>query len=123
MEKVKLDKDYWANRYSDSNAPWDIGEVSRPIREYIDQLILDDRSILIPGCGYGYEGEYLWRKGFRNVYFLDFSNEPLKSIKIRCPEIPQENFICKSIFELNGTYDLIIEQTLFCALDPNLRNE
>jgi SAM-dependent methyltransferase len=25
-------------------------------------------------------------------------------------------------FELNGSFDLVIEQTFFCALDPSLRN-
>lgn len=120
---MSLDKSYWTDRYTNSDAPWDIGEVSRPIKEYIDQLEVDDRRILIPGCGYGYEGEYLRRKGFRNVYFLDFSREPLENIKQRCSEIPEANFICQSVFDVEGEFDLIIEQTLFCAIDPSLRND
>jgi hypothetical protein len=118
-----LDSNYWTNRYANLEASWDVGEVSRPIKEYVDQLCLDNRKILIPGCGNGYEGEYLLNKGFENIYFLDFSLLPLKNIKERCPKIPNENFICKSIFDLDGEFDLIIEQTLFCALDPVLRKE
>lgn len=119
--KTELDKDYWTNRYKNSDAIWDLGEVSRPIKEYIDQLVVDDRKILIPGCGNGHEGEYLLSRGFKNVYFLDLSEIPLASIKERCPEVPNNQLICKSVFELEGSFDLIIEQTLFCALDINLR--
>lgn len=122
-KKTTLDKDYWTNRYLTSDTGWDIGEASRPIKEYIDQLEVDDKKILIPGCGYGHEGEYLWRKGFRNVYFLDFSELPLEYIKARCPDIPSDHFICKSIFDLEDSFDLILEQTLFCALDPSLRKD
>lgn len=120
---LSLDSKYWTNRYLNSETGWDIGHVSRPIKEYVDQLEVDNRRILIPGCGNGYEGEYIWKKGFRNVYFLDFSEEPLKNIKSRCPEIPEENFLNMSLFDLEGKFDLVIEQTLFCAIDPVLREE
>ena len=31
--------------------------------------------------------------------------------------------LCCDFFELNGQFDLIIEQTFFCALDPSLRQK
>ena len=122
-DKPNLDKDYWTSRYQNADAVWDLGEVSRPIKEYIDQLEVDDRKILIPGCGNGHEGEYLLQNGFQYVYFLDFSELPLENIKSRCPAIPDNHLICNSIFDLEGSFDLIIEQTLFCALDPSLRED
>ena len=37
------------------------------------------------------------------------------------PEFPQENIIQQDFFDQGNNYDLIIEQTFFCALHPNLR--
>jgi len=39
----------------------------------------------------------------------------------RVPDFPQENFLLGDFFGHSGSYDLILEQTLFCALEPNLR--
>ena len=33
-----LNKEYWENRYKSDTANWDIGHISTPIKEYIDQL-------------------------------------------------------------------------------------
>ena len=117
----ELSANYWNKRYVNSQNGWDLGAISLPIKEYIDQLTDTSISILIPGCGNGYEGEYLIEKGFQNVYLLDFAEEPLLNFKNNNPNFPAENLINEDFFEHQGSYDLIIEQTLFCAIDPKLR--
>ena len=117
----ELSANYWNKRYVNSQNGWDLGAISLPIKEYIDQLTDTSISILIPGCGNGYEGEYLIEKGFQNVYLLDFAEEPLLNFKNNNPNFPFENLINEDFFEHQGNYDLIIEQTLFCAIDPKLR--
>ena len=117
----ELSANYWSKRYVNSDNGWDLGSISLPIKEYIDQLTDTSISILIPGCGNGYEGEYLIEKGFKNVYLLDFALEPLLNFKKNNPNFPSENLINEDFFEHQGNYDLIIEQTLFCAIDPKLR--
>lgn len=116
-----LSAEYWNDRYKNDQAAWDIEMVSTPIKEYIDQLEDKDLKILIPGCGFGYEGEYLFKKGFKNVFLLDFSSEPLIEFKKRVPEFPDEQLLVADFFKFSGKFDLIFEQTLFCAIDPNLR--
>lgn len=116
-----LSAGYWSNRYTDKKTGWDIGMASTPIKEYIDQLENKDLKILIPGCGFGYEGEYLFKNGFSNVNLLDFSLEPLISFKDRNPDFPESQLHIGDFFEHQGNYDLILEQTLFCAIDPALR--
>jgi methyl halide transferase len=118
-----LDSHYWTERYKSSDTGWDLGEISPPLKAYIDQLDDPSLRILIPGCGSGYEGRYLWERGFRNIYFLDYSEEPLKGIRDAYPEIPYENFLIQDFFTLEDSFDLILEQTLFCALDPSLRED
>ena len=66
----KLDKNYWDNKYVNNETGWDIGYVSTPIKEYINQLQNKDVDILIPGAGNGYEVEYLVNNGFKNVILI-----------------------------------------------------
>ena len=103
---------------------WDMGQVSTPIKEYADQLKNKKISILIPGAGNSYEAEYLVNAGFTNVYVCDFAEEPLKNLAKRCPKIKKENLLQCDFFDLKKiSFDLILEQTFFCALNPALRKK
>ncbi|MFC5046711.1 methyltransferase domain-containing protein [Aquimarina hainanensis] len=116
-----LDQEYWNNRYQNKLTGWDIGQPSPPITQYFEQLQNKALTILIPGGGNGYEAEFLYKNGFRNTYLLDFSEEALSNFKSRVPEFPDTHLICDNFFNLKGKFDLLIEQTFFCALDPKLR--
>lgn len=117
----KLNKSFWEHRYRENKTGWDLGHVSLPIQTYIDQLTSKDLKILIPGAGNSYEAEYLWKKGFKNVFVLDIANQPLINFKKRVTKFPDKQLINKDFFELKNSFDLIIEQTFFCALQPTLR--
>jgi SAM-dependent methyltransferase len=114
---------FWNHKYLSGETGWDIGHVSTPIKEYIDQLSDKDLKILIPGGGNSYEAEYLFENGFNNVYVVDISSIPLKNLAERIPSFPKENLLHADFFELEDTFDLILEQTFFCALDPSFRKE
>lgn len=116
-----LSADFWSERYITEQTGWDLGAVSPPLKAYFDQL--EDRSlrILIPGCGNGYEAEYLLKSGFENVHVIDLSQFPLQNLQERCPGFPRAHLHQGDFFEHQNTYDLIVEQTMFCAIDPTLR--
>lgn len=116
-----LDKDFWNNKYDNHETGWDLGMVSPPIKEYLDQLENKDIKILIPGAGNAYEAEYLHQQGFNNVTVIDIAPRALKALQTRVPDFPKEHLIAGDFFEHQGSYDLIIEQTFFCAIDPSLR--
>lgn len=118
-----LDKAYWDNRYLNENTGWDAGAVTTPIKEYIDSLQNTAAKILLPGAGNGYEFEYLINHGFDNSYVLDIAPTPLNNIKARLPEVDNEHLIQEDFFAHTGRYDLILEQTFFCALSPSLRKK
>jgi len=82
---MKLDKEYWTERYNQNNIPWDAGVITTPIKEYIDQLTNKDLKILIPGLGNGHELNYLYTNGFKNVYGLDISKNLLRILKTIIP--------------------------------------
>ena len=112
---------FWNHKYLSGETGWDIGQVSTPIKEYIDQLSDKNLKILIPGGGNSYEAEYLFENGFNNVFVVDISSIPLENLAERIPSFPKENLLHADFFELEDTFDLILEQTFFCALDPSLR--
>ncbi len=117
-----LDKEYWNTRYKTDDFGWDAGEITTPLKNYFDLLTNKSLKILIPGGGNSYEAEYLFKKGFENVHVLDFAEEPLKNIKDRCKNFPTSHLIRDDFFNHKGQYDLIIEQTFFCSINPELRN-
>jgi thiopurine S-methyltransferase len=121
-----LDEKYWSSRYQSNQIGWDIGSVSNPIKQYCDQLVDKSIKILIPGAGNSHEAEYLINLGFENVFVCDLAIEPLLNLKTRCPKITEKNLLHCDFFELDSNtfkFDLIIEQTFFCALDPSLREK
>jgi len=117
----ELNADYWDARYLNDDDGWDIGTVSPPLKAYIDQLSDRNLRILIPGAGNAHEAEYLQAKGFANVYVLDIATVIFDNIRERVPSFPENRFIQEDFFAHRGQYDLILEQTFFCALDPALR--
>jgi hypothetical protein len=115
-----LNKEYWEKRYESASTNWDIGEISTPLKVYIDQLKDKNSRILIPGAGNAYELDYLIENGFQNVFVIDYAKHPLDAIIKRNKSL-EKHLIHDDFFNHNGKYDLILEQTFFCALQPNLR--
>lgn len=115
-----MDSQYWNDRYLKGDTGWDMGAVSPPLKEYIDQLVDRDIRILIPGGGNSYEAAYLAGQAFSDVTVLDIAPvlvEQLRKTFARTRvKILEEDF-----FSHTGTYDLVLEQTFFCAIDPSRR--
>ena len=118
-----MSKEFWEERWSSQQTGWDLGEVSPPILNYSNQLTNKDIKILVPGCGNAYEAEYLYEKGFRNTYIVEIAQGAIDSFIKRDPIFPSENIIHANFFDIKGKYDLIIEQTFFCAINPELRKK
>lgn len=113
----------WESRYQENNTGWDIGSISDPLQAYFDQLENKDLKILIPGCGNAYEAEHLWKEGFQHVHLIDIAPSPLQNFAQKFPGFPKEQLILADFFEHEGQYDLIVEQTFFCAIEPELRQQ
>ena len=119
---LKFDKEYWNSRYINKETGWDIGFPSTPLKEYIDTLTDKSLRILIPGAGNAYEAEYLHSKGFGNVTVVDISEEACEKLKNRIPDFPFKNIVCADFFKTEGVFDIMLEQTFFCAIAPSERN-
>ena len=118
---MDLSSEFWESSNQNQQTGWDIGYAATPIKVYIDQLTNKDQKILIPGAGNSYEAEYLFNKGFKNIFILEFAESPINNFLKRVPNFPKEQILIENFFDHRDKYDLIIEHTFFCALDPSLR--
>jgi len=54
------------------------------------------------------------------IYFMDFSSRASDLFKKICPRFPKDQILIGDFFSLKKPlfFDVIIEQTFFCAIDP-----
>ena len=120
-----FDAPYWQERYQAARAGWDTGAITPPLQAYFDQLdVRQQPRILIPGAGRAYEAEYLHHAGFKQVWVADIAPAALEAVAQRMPDFPAEHLLLQDFFTLEpapAPFDLIIEQTFFCALAQRLR--
>lgn len=123
MQENILDERFWNSRYESKDMGWDIGYASTPLKKYFNQLTDKSMRILIPGCGNAYEAKYLLEQGFTNITLVDISSRAIESLHEKLKDYDQEKLriIHGDFFDLDAQYDLIVEQTFFCALEPSLR--
>lgn len=116
-----LDQTYWDNQYKANTTGWDLGIIAPPLKNYIDILKNKDIRILIPGCGNAYEAAYLLEQGFSNITIIDIAPTLVGKLKTKFKDQKNLNIILGDFFLHDGEYDIIIEQTFFCALPPTMR--
>lgn len=123
MQEEPLDQEYWDIRYEENRTAWDLGAVSPPLKAYFDGLTDYSLKILIPGGGNSYEAEYLLTRGFTDVTVVDISEVVVENLRQRLARYLDKGLhvVQQDFFTHSGSYDLIVEQTFFCALDPVLR--
>lgn len=116
-----LSSAYWNQRYENQHTPWDIGHASPPLLEYVNQLENKQIRILIPGAGRAYEAVHLHRAGFDQVWVCDWAPAAFEYLLEHCPDFPREQLLVADFFELDMAFDLILEQTFFCAISREQR--
>ncbi|TXD96415.1 methyltransferase domain-containing protein [Psychrobacter frigidicola] len=120
--------DFWQQCYEQEITGWDMGTVSPVLKAYIDQLpeSAKQQAILVAGAGNAYEVGYLYEQGFSNVTLVDIAPAPIQAFAKRYPSFPAEHLICADFFTLSAEqyqFDLILEQTFFCAINPARRDD
>ncbi len=122
-EELSLDQTWWHTRYLLGDTPWDIGYPSPAIINFCEKLPQKALRILIPGAGYAHEAAWLWNNGFRNVYVCDWVARAFDPLRRCVPDFPEAQMLVADFFALDHTFDLILEQTFFCALPPERRED
>ena len=124
-KKIGYSQEDWQRHYDEGDLGWDLGQVSPPfIRLFESNIILPGKT-LVPGCGRGHEVIYLTENGFE-VTAVDYSSGAVNHLK---STVQERKLKCKVLhmdffgidYAHNGVYDLLIEQTFFCAISPKQR--
>ena len=106
----EVGKDYWNKQYVEHTTGWDLGEVSPPLKAYVDQLNNKNLCILIPGGGNSYEAEYLIQQGFTDITIIDIAPALIEKLKEKFTNKKAIKIILGDFFQHEGQYDLILEQ-------------
>jgi SAM-dependent methyltransferase len=116
-----MNADYWNERYKTNQTGWDLGQLSPPLKAIIDGVADKNTAVLIPGAGAGYEVDYLVQQGFQDITVIDLAPLAIERLHERVGNPVTLTTITGDFFAHQGQYDLILEQTFFCALNPTLR--
>jgi SAM-dependent methyltransferase len=116
-----LDKYYWDERYSSHQTGWDLGAPSPALVDFFENEDNKELRILIPGCGNAYEAKYLLESGFSDITLLDFAPTLVGILQQNFASFDEIQVIEADFFRFQGQFDLIIEQTFFCAQQKSQR--
>ncbi len=128
------DRQAWNQRYEDQNTGWDLGEPSPVLKaflpEFLDQNELTGRSLRVAviGCGRGHDARFVANLGLETIGF-DFAPLAIADARGLATQAGltdgQLRFEEMDIFaiapEWRDQFDLVIEHTCFCAIDPDRR--
>lgn len=117
------EKEFWNNRWQNGETGWDIGYAAPAIAQYMQTYSHKNAAILIPGCGNAYEAEELIKQGFTNITLIDIAPEAVQRIQQKFAGNSSVQVLLGNFFDLEGRFDLILEQTFFCAIPPASRKE
>ena len=115
----------WEKKYIDGDTGWDLGG---PTPVFVDiAKDLKAGNICILGCGHGYDAIMFSERGF-SVTAVDFAPSPINYIIKKAAELSLHiNTVQENIFSLthdhDNQFDYVIEQTCFCAINPNNRKK
>jgi len=110
------DPQYWAARYAEGTARWDLGG---PCPVFVSLLGSPQAPppgrVAFPGCGSGHDVRY-WREQGYDAIGFDFA--------VQTEDLPIQDL---DVFQL-GTrhpqaFDTVVEYTCYCAIDPARRGE
>lgn len=115
---------FWTDIYKTGKMGWDLGEPATAFVDMVPRLKFPKSRILVLGSGYGHDAAYFAKLG-HIVTAVDFSQAALDGAQARYPDLTI-NWHKADVFELPrewaGQFDLIIEQTCYCAIEPARRN-
>ena len=116
----------WELRYQTKDTPWEKGEPSPGLVDFLaGHLELKRGTVLVPGCGTGHDVRVWAKAGFDVTGYdiapsaIQLSKEKTKAAGLSATFAPG-NFLLDPPPQL---FDWIFEHTLFCAIDPTLRED
>jgi SAM-dependent methyltransferase len=121
-----MSSEYWEERYQTKDMPWEKGEPSPGLVDFLESNPkLDRGTVCVPGCGTGHDVR-AWAKAGFDVTGFDIAPSAIQlaTEKTRAAGLSANfklgNFLQDKPPEL---FDWLFEHTLFCAIQPKEREE
>ncbi len=126
-ESKEYKREDWQRHYDENDLGWDLGQVAPAFVWLWQEGKLPLGKVLVPGCGRGHEVVFFAENGF-DVTGVDFSKGAVTHLENILKDRNLEGQILhQDFFSLDDShdsfYDLVIEQTFFCAISPRQRQD
>lgn len=120
------DPAYWDALYRIEQDGWELGRAAPPLERWFRANPPAGKRVLVVGSGRGHEAQLLARLG-ATVTAVDFSTEAVTQAReLAAAAGLSVNFQVADLFDLaqsNATFDVVVEHTCFCAIEPQRRAE
>jgi cyclopropane fatty-acyl-phospholipid synthase-like methyltransferase len=118
--------DFWEGHYQSGDMPWEKGEPSPGLVDFLAaNPQLTRGTVCVPGCGTGHDVVAWARAGFKAfAYDIAPSAVKLTTDRLRSAGLPQQVQLANFLTDTPSfQFDWVFEHTLFCAIQPNERDE
>ena len=112
----------WEQRYRDGNTPWDLDAAPPVLEDLVASLGPTPLRVLVPGVGSGHDA-IAWARAGHQVTAFDVA--PLAVTRARqrvadrglAVEVLEADLFALPV-NWDATFDIVWEQTCFCAIEP-----
>jgi methyl halide transferase len=115
---------YWNQLFLDGQDGWELGRPTPPLARWFTLNPPRGKRVLVVGAGRGNEARFLAHLGAQ-VTAVDFAEEAVASMRaLAAVENLTLDIRHQDLFTLGkGEWELVVEHTCFCAIDPSRRDE
>jgi SAM-dependent methyltransferase len=130
LKVTNLSPKAWNERYKTKETPWDLSGPTPEFQRILDASLLPSKGqVLVPGGGRGHDAILFAQRGY-SVDLVDFAPEAIEATLIEASRQKAVVYAyTRNFFDLaevgyhQGRYDVLLEYTFFCAIDPLRREE
>jgi SAM-dependent methyltransferase len=128
--KTVREEAFWESAYREKRDGWEMREVTPVLKSELPKLLkkipMQNELCVVPGCGRGHDAEWIAQNSQMKVVGVDFAESAEREFEKFYPG-SRASFQRADVFDYLGSIpekaSLIIEHTLFCAIDPALRKK
>ena len=118
--------DFWEEIYQAGRAGWDLGGPTPTLHRLLESGEIKPGRLIVLGAGRGHDARDWARNGFQ-VTAVDFAADAVAAMRALADPAAPTEIVQGDIFalpaKLNHKFDVVLEYTCFCAINPARRGE